>query len=779
MCHNTRLLLGIVLLVLLSHNIGHARMLKGTVCSRDSVTLNFSRIECDILDGDSILLFTTTCNAKGEFILNGVSDKSSILLIHNEDFYPIYLNLTADNRKVIDFGKIYLSPRHQTLDDLVVESSHNPIDVENMTVYPNASVLKHSTSVLSVLEHFMLPGLDINRILQSSTIYGKDVIYKVDGIRRSLNYILTINPSDILKFEYSTSPSIKDYPTDAGGAINIILKKRNNGISLFENLFTSITCGMTNENLAAQMNYKKSEFNISYNAQFRNYKHSLSDSQSLFINNHDTCFRNINGKHGRLSMLLNDLSFTYNYVPNTSTYLSIKGELVFGPWKKSTYNTDTEITSDTYYEYNSIRNILQPRSIPSLDLYFKKVISGGSSIEINSVTTYNKTKDQSVLRFQIPKQSEIAYDNSISGNKVSIINDFLWDKRFNHIDSRIGLRDSYSHSSYNYAPHDSSQSRCHNLFLFADIKGRIGRVNYVVGTGLYYNDIRRRNFNRLSYIKNYSVGRWALSPMRKMSIGGTLKFSPIFPAPGNLDNVCMVTDNLTATMGNPYLKSSTKLEVDINVSFSIKGFNLFLQSYAGKTWKPVYSDIFLSDGYFTSIPMNGRSHRAFVTSFNLDYRATVSSTFSLGASGYIALNQDIFSKSPSKTKKHGSLFLKGKFFMQYKSLSFSMSFNNKSESLYGDIITITGPYSYCSLGYQWKSFNFEAMVAWIGTKYGDYKCYRNLSQINPSFTRNIIKDNENTAGIVITYRLSKGIMSRKVSRNLNNKDGGSDALILK
>ena len=84
------------------------------------------------------------------------------------------------------------------------------------------------------------------------------------------------------------------------------------------------------------------------------------------------------------------------------------------------------------------------------------------------------------------------------------------------------------------------------------------------------------------------------------------------------------------------------------------------------------------------------------------------------------------------------------------------------------MIYTNGSYSNISLSYTWRNFNFSVVGSWIGINKGDYKYQKSLSDLNPSDSETIIKDNSNTIGLAITYRLDYGRIFSRRTNNLNS-----------
>lgn len=149
---------------------------------------------------------------------------------------------------------------------------------------------------------------------------------------------------------------------------------------------------------------------------------------------------------------------------------------------------------------------------------------------------------------------------------------------------------------------------------------------------------------------------------------------------------------------------------------------------------------------------------------NLQYRKFINKDISYGASVYGEIIRGRNRLDSETCHDLTSFYFSCNLFATYKDWSLTLSANSKLKTLYGEMVSTKGEYSNLAVSYKWKSFNFALMASWIATPYGDYSRQESLSSIKPSRTLNVIKDNANTLGFSITYRLNFG---RQV--NLNDK----------
>ncbi len=681
----------------------------------------------------------------------------------------------------------------EKLDEVVVTGSNQYQEVDKLTVFPDKEMIKHSTSSLSLLNNLMLPGLSIDIVTQSANIYGKGVIYRVNGIPANLNKVQSINPSDILKIEYSNTPSMREATENAGGVINIILKPIESGISLYDNLFTAVTTGMINENLSARYNKKASEFALNYNMQWRDYNESYTDSKISYLATTPHMERTLKGEWGDMKMCLNNISADYIYTPNKTTVFATSVAYYFGPWETERFGYEKHYNGSYTNRYQNTRTISQPFSIVSLDMYLKKALKNGSVLEINNVTTYNHSSNKwgqeyFDLNYWGSRNNDTSdpriavYQNDARNDKWSNILEASWMKVVDKVILKLGIKEAYAHSETDYTSTTTApyydKLNSNQFFFYGEIQGKQGIFGYTVGSGLYHSYVSGNKRKDYSYLRNYSVGRWMLTPSKKIRFNGTIKLSPQFAQISAVNDTYLVSDDLTASQGNPRLKPASSLETDVYATYSENGISAYLRAYYGHTWDPIYSTVRYEAPYYVFQSLNGKAFDSWSVGINLQYQKKLSSELTIGAAIYGA-----FMRQESRINKDTKYSLNSAYFSfkalaNWRNWSFNASATTPTRSLYGEIKSKIAPSSQISLGYTWKNFNFAALISWIACSKGGYKTYTSLSSINPSIITNLLRDNANTVGVGITYRFSKGKQNAKIQRTLQNSDREKGALLL-
>lgn len=684
---------------------------------------------------------------------------TSYLLIYSKGYAP--LNVASSEIRIDSVNTFILEKDSSiVLNEIQVYAPRNISTLEKTIIYPEKQILSNNHSSLGVLQDLMLPGLEINNILQTATIYGKKIIFKINGIPKPIESVLALSPNSIYKIEYSNSLSIKESTNGAGGIINIILKDKDYGISLYNSIYSAVTTGMVNETLGLSLNKGNHQVSLDYNLQYRSYYNSLTNSSSEFLYETSKFIRSSFGKSGVLRMCLNNIYASYAYNRN-NTQLSFSFGYLFGPWQRRTLteNIDLLYTSETQNKYQNYKNISQPYSVPAIGLSVIHKFKNDSQLEYNLTSGVNSSHNTWSQEYSFDDGVKQFFENIIYSDTWDLINEISWNKGIGNYSLKLGLNESYANTRNKYkSTYEDKIIRLkeNELFPYFEFAGKFKNFNYSVGTGLYY--INRKNSDKAcqNILSNYSTLRLFFNLQHGLNISGTMKYLPTYPSLGSLAEFFLVTDNFTATKGNPNIKPSSSLISEANISYTKGSFSSYLRFTYNKIWNPFFSTTSYQHPYYVSMVINGDNEFNYSIGLNLQYRKFLDNNISYGFKLYAEL-QEYCCKTQNDTQYQlCSYYISGNGFINYKNWTLALSGNSKYKSLSGEVITKVCPYSNISLSYKWKFFNFSLVAAWLGNRDGDYKIVQSLSKFNPSVTKNLIRDNANCIGIAITYRFDYG-----------------------
>jgi len=308
------------------------------------------------------VIFRTTTAAKGTFKLSAqLTGKYHVKVSHTG--YQTYTSALFDS-SIIDLGKIILSADAKVLNEVLVQSKQNPIEMDANSLIFNVSktISAQGTNALEVLRK--APGVFVDNDNTISLNGKAGAMILLDGKQTYLSSkeiadLLKSMPSSNLKsIEIINNPSAKYDAAGTAGIINIrTVKSQVKGFN--GNLTTGLIYGVTvkqSEDLS--FNYRKNDFNIygSYNHFIGNYKYlygsnRLQNGENYISDTDDTDKRKKMGSR---------LGMDYNLNAKNTIGLLLTGNFIFGG---GITDTHTELVSqqqnldaiNDYYHQNTQR----------------------------------------------------------------------------------------------------------------------------------------------------------------------------------------------------------------------------------------------------------------------------------------------------------------------------------------------------------------------------------------------------------------------------------------
>lgn len=179
---------------------------------------------------DSSQVKGTMSEMNGEFSFCNVRE-GNYLLVASHVGYKLYRHaFHYTENSGYHAGTIHLTEKSTAIKKVVIlgERIKAKDEGNNTTYFINKKIQKASNTGVDVLK--LMPGIQLDMMQNLSLEGGQNIIILVNGRNRDLNFIRQLNAEAIDKIEVNTSPGA-EYASDINGVINVVLKKKNKGIS--------------------------------------------------------------------------------------------------------------------------------------------------------------------------------------------------------------------------------------------------------------------------------------------------------------------------------------------------------------------------------------------------------------------------------------------------------------------------------------------------------------------------------------------------------------------
>lgn len=672
-----------------------------------------------------------------------------------------------------------------TLGEVTVNGMRVINKVDRQVLLPTSTMKKHSSNGYDLLNKMTLNGIITNPERQEiRSLRGGGVQVRINDIKANQQDITALRPDEVVRVEYIDNPGVRYSDGSIDAVINFVVKRRYAGYVGGLGTMQAFTTGFNNSNAYFKYNYKKSEFCIYYNFSYRGYDERKVDSENTYFFPDGTQRqRQYLGYNTDFMYTTNTVQLGYNlaepdkYTLNVSLYYNQNNTPKYG------YNQLAKETSmPDLYIYNKKSKKMY---IPSLDIYWSLNLPKKQNITANVVGTYIGTDYNNLSRnylfSQSPEQSMQAdpvndYSYSTTGRKYSLISEAIYTKNFNREVFSAGGEYTVSHTdnAYKGAVNTDAVLNSNNLYLFAQLQGKLGVFNYQVGLGANYLAIHQGDIG---------FNKWTLRPQLSLStkitdnlfVRYSGRMSQLSPSLSQLSDVRNQSDELNASDGNTGLKPYTGYSNSLTVSWTRPLFNFQLYGswyYAPDIIMTSFIPELQDDGTYLLIskPENQKSfsRKSLTAYFTLHAIRDILDISLYGDYSNYSSRGLAYSHNYDAWRWGGSANLMlGRW-------NVSASFYTAPKSYFAESMGKGENQSNLSVSYKYKDLKVGLGVLLLGYPQGYDYVGKTDSKYLQSTSHTYIKDNGNMVYFTLSYNFSHGRkyqMERKKLHNSDNDNG--------
>ncbi len=668
-----------------------------------------------------------------------------------------------------------------TLGEVTVNGMRVINKVDRQVLLPTSTMKKHSSNGYDLLNKMTLNGIITNPERQEiRSLRGGGVQVRINDIKANQQDITALRPDEVVRVEYIDNPGVRYSDGSIDAVINFVVKRRYAGYVGGLGTMQAFTTGFNNSNAYFKYNYKKSEFCIYYNFSYRGYDERKVDSENTYFFPDGTQRqRQYLGYNTDFMYTTNTVQLGYNlaepdkYTLNVSLYYNQNNTPKYG------YNQLAKETSmPDLYIYNKKSKKMY---IPSLDIYWSLNLPKKQNITANVVGTYIGTDYNNLSRnylfSQSPEQSMQAdpvndYSYSTTGRKYSLISEAIYTKNFNREVFSAGGEYTVSHTdnAYKGAVNTDAVLNSNNLYLFAQLQGKLGVFNYQVGLGANYLAIHQGDIG---------FNKWTLRPQLSLStkitdnlfVRYSGRMNQLSPSLSQLSDVRNQSDELNASDGNTGLKPYTGYSNSLTVSWTRPLFNFQLYGswyYAPDIIMTSYIPELQDDGTYLLIskPENQKSfsRKSLAAYFTLHAIRDILDISLYGDYSNYSSRGLAYSHNYDAWRWGGSANLMlGRW-------NVSASFYTAPKSYFAESMGKGENQSNLSVSYKYKDLKVGLGVLLLGYPQGYDYVGKTDSKYLQSTSHTYIKDNGNMVYFTLSYNFSHGRKYQTERKKLHNSD---------
>lgn len=744
--------------------------MKGRLVDENMAPVEFANVQL-FNPVDTTFITGGVSNANGDFVIP-CETKRVLLKTHCIGYMPFTREYEVGN-----IGTVRVHTNAKLLREVKVEQRQVEYNGDKIIAYPTATQLKHSYDFFSLLNQQPFPGLFVDELNQSISVYNGSPIIIIDGVKKSVRDLRAILPKNIKKMEYSMSVPMKYANSGASGVIYIYLKDpKAAGGTFYTNVLSGVTACFVNANTGVTYNQGKSQFSLDYSLNLRDYNERIIDTEESYIADDFRVDLKEAGSSSPFDYNMHDINVGYNYRHDKTMYFSatFKNDFYTRHAEESGYVEDSyagnynRVTSNRTYVYN-----------PSLDLYIQKEWAGGHTFEAQVVGSVSDQGYERTYNDVFDTGKESSYPSKVNTDHKSLISEISYVKTFSPNTSvSVGFQNKLSKSENDYVINDyiTTLERNDN-YAYLNLTQKVGRMNLNIGTGLKYIKMQSER-NRREFARNISSLSFAGSPIKNLYIAYTASYNPMLPSLAGLTTLEQTSDGYISITGNPDLKVGHYISNRLALSTGItKRVGVIFINTLNYAINPLYDMLtYKGDGKFLKRTMNYDN--------SLNYEARLVFTLNEVLDKHLTARVETF-YNRYQTKgtdwKHSlnsmgvNLSMTGYFGKWITQIGYRLPF----KTLSGEIVSKTEPNSSITVGYRHRNWLFRVSGMLLFHSYGTRYPVWNLSSNNPGYIDCYIKDNANMITLSVRYNVAFGkLFGKTKKRTLHNRDSGAAVMTL-
>lgn len=495
------------------------------------------------------------------------------------------------------------------IQEIVVEGANIVRKKDGFVLFPSKETKEISNDAVELIGNMNLPGVFLdNRTGSLSSVSEGSLGYRINGAPASALDFRALNPQNIRKIEYVTSPGLRY--GDVVAVLDIYTKRPDVGFSGNFSARNSLNQGKGIYRASLKSNYRKSEFTLSANYEFGRFRDSrMTQTSSYLFENGDAverlredrpytqkedylqAFASYSYMDTR-NLFLARLRFTQYLIPETDISYSVYES-------KSTSDSDTREDAAQKLHSNDVK--------PELNLYYQHEFASKGLLILDAVLNNMTIHDDDEKSYYIGNAPGNSILTNGFGEKYSTISQVQFIQPIRKGRLSVGLKHIWSKSRNEYTGtlNSSSRQTRQSYELFAEWSGNVRRLNYSVGL----------QGKHVTYFQTKDVIReWNIEPRLRLRYEATDKLS--FHLAGNTDmfgsglgqssSVVYQDDKFQYIAGNPSLKPEKTYYGSLTSSWFTRSFFWDLEISYRHTDAPLMRDVIRDAERFVTTTVNGR-----------------------------------------------------------------------------------------------------------------------------------------------------------------------------
>lgn len=445
--------------------------------------------------------------------------------------------------------------------------------VDGQWVYPTRQQLSGSSDGYALLAKLTLPHIRVDETAQTISALSNlgAVQVRINDVVASRSDLLALDMQAVERIEYTDSPGVR-YGEGIAYLINIIVRRPVSGYVVGTRLSNAVTTAEGSETVYGKLNRARSELAIDYRLSYADAsdsRHRQYDERATYELSPDaTVAVHRHSSERSWQTLAHDLQLTYSL--SDSAYVlqaRLSGQRDIRPQQGRSV-----MCMDDGEPFENLSR--ECTASPALDLYYHQDFRRHQSLTANVVGTYIKTDETS------ERNEGSDYRFTTDGQTWSLWGEAVYENRLKPFTLSSGAQYSLRYSHNVYAGDAAAVNDLHTsgLYLFSQLKGRLGKLGYMGGLGV------SRQAQRQAATSDVF---WLCRPKFTLSypLAERLKLKYDFEVSQHVSRIALTSDvsikqdALVTVVGNPAIRPNRVTEHSLHLTYTTARLTADLEGY--------------------------------------------------------------------------------------------------------------------------------------------------------------------------------------------------------
>lgn len=459
-----------------------------------------------------------------------------------------------------------------SLKEVVVEGARVVSKADGQVIYPTDEQKEASATVYGVLAKVGLQGVRVDEVMHTLTPLDDrgSVEVRLNGIPATASDLLRVVPSDILRIEYSDSPGVR-HGRDVGRVVNLVVRVPVSGYAAGAHLTNAATAAVGSDNVYVRANRGKGELGLDYGVAYRRFGDVRREETARYLMPDNTVRTIVRRDVGGLqSAVSHSVGLTYSLRPDSA--LAVQARLR-ADISRSPHDDSRRLVAGSGGETEARQRQAGRSVTPVADVFLDARLGGRSRLTASVAATLDDSRSDSYY----DEGSPYAYNKHRRSYRFD--GEAVLESNFRPFTASLGLLCSQRYDAEDYGGDvaASDRSRTSDVYAFAQLKGRLWRIDYVAGLGVSTYYFRRNALShRFTLLRPKLTVQYPLA--RRLKLRYDIELSEYMSRMAATGSAAIMVNSMEVDEGNPGLRPYRRVEQSLRLSYDAARLSASLQA---------------------------------------------------------------------------------------------------------------------------------------------------------------------------------------------------------